>query len=110
MNKLDSFRRRHAGCAWIGAAALVLVAGAASAQPESFPMMDKVADRVIAQYQNSSCQQIMAKKTTPPSPQQMQMEQKAVQLLRTDPAMRQHFINRVSAPIANRMFECGMIP
>jgi hypothetical protein len=33
-----------------------------------------------------------------------------VQLLRNDPAMRQAFFNKISAPIVNKMFECGMIP
>ena len=31
-------------------------------------------------------------------------------LLKNDPQMRTAFINQVAAPIANKMFECGMIP
>jgi hypothetical protein len=31
-------------------------------------------------------------------------------MLQGDPQMRQIFINKVAAPIANKMFECGMIP
>jgi hypothetical protein len=31
-------------------------------------------------------------------------------MLRTDPQMRTAFINQVAAPIANKMFECGMVP
>jgi hypothetical protein len=38
------------------------------------------------------------------------MEQRAMQALRNDPQMREAFINKVAAPIANKMFECGMIP
>jgi hypothetical protein len=38
------------------------------------------------------------------------MEQKALQMLRNDPQMRTAFINKVAAPIANKLFECGMIP
>jgi hypothetical protein len=38
------------------------------------------------------------------------MEQRAIQLLRNDPQMRTAFLNRVAAPIANTLFECGMIP
>jgi hypothetical protein len=38
------------------------------------------------------------------------MEQEAVQLLRATPQMRAAFIDKVAAPIANKMFECGMIP
>ena len=38
------------------------------------------------------------------------MEQEAIQKLRDNPDMRTAFIDRVAAPIANKMFECGMIP
>jgi len=38
------------------------------------------------------------------------MEEKAIQALRNDPQMRTAFVNRVAAPIVNKMFECGMIP
>ena len=31
-------------------------------------------------------------------------------LLRNDPQMRTAFLNQVAAPIANKLFECGMIP
>jgi hypothetical protein len=73
---------------------------------EQFPIMDKIANRVIQKYQQSSCQQLMAERGQPKPPEM----QRAVQLLRNDPQMRQAFIDRVAAPIANKMFECGMIP
>jgi hypothetical protein len=38
------------------------------------------------------------------------LEQKAIEMLRKDPQMRTEFLNRVAGPIANKMFECGMIP
>jgi hypothetical protein len=38
------------------------------------------------------------------------MEQRAVEVLRNDPQMRTVFLNQVAAPIANKLFECGMIP
>jgi hypothetical protein len=38
------------------------------------------------------------------------MEQKAIQALKNDPQMRTAFINKVAAPIANKMFQCGLIP
>jgi len=37
-------------------------------------------------------------------------EQEAIGILRNDPQMRAAFINKIAAPIANKMFECGMIP
>jgi hypothetical protein len=88
---------------------LLLHAGLASAQ-ESYPIMEKVAQKVIEKYQTSSCQQLAQQKKQPPTGQRAQMEQRAIQLLRNDPQMRTEFLNRVAAPIANKLFECGMIP
>ena len=75
---------------------------------QQYPIMDKVADKVIAKYQNSSCEQLWEKKSqkTPPT----QQEQNVITMLKGDPQMRQAFINKIAAPIANKMFECGMIP
>jgi hypothetical protein len=33
-----------------------------------------------------------------------------VRFLRENPQMRAAFIDRIAAPVANRMFDCGMIP
>jgi len=82
--------------------ALVL-GGVAGAQ---FPILDMIADKVIQKYQSSTCEQLWQQKGQPKPP----MEQEAIQKLRSEPAMRLAFINRVAAPIANKMFECGMIP
>jgi hypothetical protein len=73
---------------------------------EQFPIMNRVADKVIQKYQQSSCQQLMAQRGQPKSPEM----QRAIQLLQNDPQMRIAFINRVAAPVANKMFECRMIP
>ena len=75
---------------------------------QQYPLLDKVADKVIQKYQTSTCEQLWQKKSqkAPPS----QEEQKLIQLLKSDPQMRQAFINKIAAPVANKMFECGMIP
>lgn len=78
----------------------------ALAGAQDFPIMNRVADKVVQRYQNSTCEQLWQRKSKPKSA----MEQRVVGLLRSDPQMRQAFINRIAAPIANRMFECGMIP
>ena len=88
---------------------VLLHVGMASAQ-ESFPIMEKLAQKVIEKYQTSSCQQLAQQKSQPPTGQKAQMEQRAIQTLRNDPQMRTEFLNRVAAPIANKLFECGMIP
>ena len=81
----------------------LLFGGVSSAQ---FPILDAIADKVIQKYQSSTCEQLWQQKQQPKPP----MEQEMMQKLRSEPAMRLAFINRVAAPIANKMFECGMIP
>ena len=88
---------------------VLLHVGLASAQ-ESFPIMEQIAQKIIQKYQTSSCQQLAQQKKQPPMGQRAQMEQRAIQLLRDDPQMRAEFLNRVAGPIANKLFECGMIP
>jgi hypothetical protein len=83
------------------------VAGIAYAQ---YPIMDAVADKVIKKYQTSSCEQLWAEKGQKQGQPKPEMEERAVQALRNDPQMRTAFFNKVSAPIVNKMFECGMIP
>jgi hypothetical protein len=89
---------------WWFAAAAVTTAGFVYAQ--QFPILDRVADKVVQKYQSSTCEQLWQKKSEPKPPE----EQRVVGMLKSDPAMRTEFINRVAAPIANKMFECGMIP
>lgn len=75
-----------------------------------YPIADKIADKVIQKYQTSSCQQLQQEKQQPPSAQKEGMEQKVIEQLKKDPAMRKYFLDKVAGPIANKMFECGMIP
>lgn len=91
----------------------LLVAGVYSKKaraqaPPQYPILDAVANKVIQKYETSTCEQLWVKKSqnNPPSA----LEQKTLDLLHNDPQMRAVFINKVAAPIANKMFECGMIP
>jgi hypothetical protein len=88
---------------WLIAIAASLAAGIAYAQ---YPILDRVAGKVVQKYQSASCEQLWEKKGAPKSEE----EQRIIGLLKSDPQMRTEFINRVAAPIANKMFECGMIP
>ena len=93
---------------WVVAAdAASFGAGIAYAQ---FPIMDRVADKVIQKYQTSTCEQLWQEKAQGQGQPKPEMEQRAIQALKSDPQMRQAFFNKVSAPIVNKMFECGMIP
>lgn len=89
---------------WFWAALPVLgLAGVAVAQ---YPVMDAVAGNVIAKYQGSTCEQLWQQTSQPKSPE----EQRVVKFLQGDPALRKAFFDKVSGPIVNKMFECGMIP
>jgi len=84
-------------------AILVLFTGVASAQDA---ILNMIAGKVVQRYQQATCEQLWQKKGQPKSPE----EQEAIQKLRANPRLREEFINRIAAPIANKMFECGMIP
>jgi hypothetical protein len=71
-----------------------------------YPAMDALANRVVQKYQQATCEQLAEKRGQPKS----QQEQEAIKLLRSDPARRAAFLDKVAGPIANKMFECGMIP
>ena len=88
----------------ISVVTVALFAGVAVAQ--QFPMLDNVANKVVQKYQGMSCEQLWAQKAQPKSAE----EQRLMGLLKSDPAMRTEFLNRVAGPITNKMFECGMIP
>ncbi|HOW48615.1 MAG: hypothetical protein KIT28_00695 [Rubrivivax sp.] len=87
----------------LAAAGALAAAGLAAAD---FPLMNMVADKVIQKYQSSTCEQLWAQKQEPKSEQ----EQRLVGLLKSDPQLRVAFMNKVAGPIANKMFDCGMIP
>jgi len=82
----------------------ILFAGVAGAQ--EYPLMNMIADKVIQKYQAASCQQLWQRKGKPKTDE----EKNLIQLLHGDPQMRTAFLNKVAAPIANKMFECGMLP
>jgi hypothetical protein len=81
----------------------LLVVSIAAAQ---FPILDMMAERVVQKYQQATCEQLWESRGKPKS----QREQELIQLLRGDPQMRTTFINKIAAPVANKMFECGLIP
>ncbi len=95
------------------AAAAVLFGPAlytSAALAQDHPLVDKLAEKVVQKYQGSSCQQLAAERGQRPSGQRAQAEERAVRLMHEDPQIRREFLDRVAAPIANKLFECGLIP
>jgi hypothetical protein len=87
--------------ALVGVSAL-LTTGAVSAQGM---LLDAAADKVIMKYQTATCEELKA-----PKPPPTDKEKEAIEFLRNDSQARIFFINKIAAPILNKMFDCGMIP
>ena len=81
----------------------LLFVGVAGAQ---YPILDMIAEKVTQKYAQATCEQLWEARGKPKS----QQEQDVVQMLRNDPQMRAAFIDKIAAPVANKMFECGLIP
>jgi hypothetical protein len=88
--------------------AIALFCAAVSAQ--DFPILDRIAEKVIQKYQQATCEQLWEERAQKGKAPKPQMEQEALDMLKSDAQTRSAFINKVAAPIANKMFECGMIP
>ena len=90
----------------IGATVMIsalIVAGGASAQGM---LLDFAADKVITKYQTATCDDLKAHRKEPPTDK----EKEAIEYLRNDSQARIFFINKIAAPVLNKMFDCGMIP
>ena len=82
---------------------------ASAADSQQYPVLDMIANQVVQTYTQATCAQLWLKSAEKNAPKSTQ-QQAAINILRADPDKRAAFISRVAAPIANRMFECGMIP
>jgi hypothetical protein len=89
-------------------AAIALFCAALNAQ--DFPVLDQIAAKVVQKYQQATCEQLWQERAQKGKKPESPMEQRALEMLKSDSQMRAAFINKVAAPIANKMFECGMIP
>jgi hypothetical protein len=83
----------------------MIVAGAVAAQGM---LVDAAADKVIKKYQAATCEELRAQKAQKSEPSEK--EKVAIEFLRNDSQARVAFLDKVAAPVANKLFECGMIP
>jgi hypothetical protein len=91
----------------VAAAGILVAAGVAYAQ---YPIMDKVADKVIQKYQTATCEQLWQEKMAGQGKPKSAEEQRAVEILHNDTQMQAAFFSKISTPIVTKMFQCGMIP
>jgi hypothetical protein len=68
-------------------------------------LLDAAADKVIMKYQTATCEQLKAQKDEPPSDKQKE----AIEFLRNDAQARTSFIDKIAAPVLNKMFDCSII-
>ena len=83
-----------------------LLTGSTVAANAQGMLLDYAADRVIQKVQTQSCQELKQHRDDPKS----EKEKAALEFLRTDSQARIAFIDKIAAPVANKMFECGMFP
>jgi hypothetical protein len=84
----------------------VAFAAAVSTAHAQGMLLDYAADRVIKKYTTESCEQIKAERDKPLS----ERDKLAMDYLRDDAQARKYFIDKIAAPVANKLFECGMFP
>jgi hypothetical protein len=96
------------GLSFVAAVGFALLRSSGVQAQGQYPIMDDIANQIIQKYQNSTCEQLWEKKSAhaPPTMEQTRV----LTFLRDDANMRAAFINKVAPPIANKMFDCGMIP
>jgi len=73
-------------------------------------VIDRIAQKLIAKYQNATCEQLWAEKAKGQGQPKSQKEQQAIQILQGNPQMQQALFSQVATPIVTKMFQCGMIP
>ncbi len=89
-----------------GVFAIAAMLMAVSVSGSQYPMLDMIAQKVVQKYEQATCEQLWQQRGEPKTAEQQSM----IQMLQGDPQMRAVFIDEVAAPIANKMFTCGLIP
>lgn len=81
-----------------------------ASDPQQYPLVDAIANKIIQKYQNATCDQLWQEKAEAKNKPKSPEEQRAIGILRNDEQLRHAFIGQIAAPVADKMFQCGMIP
>jgi hypothetical protein len=90
--------------AWVVVIVLVVVVAVGWAMRGK--VVDLAADDVIKKFQGATCEQLQAQTDEPPT----MLKKAAISMLRDEPQVRVAFIDKIAAPVLNKMIECGMAP
>ncbi len=88
---------------WVLIVVVVLGVGAWSQRGR---VLDMAANEVTQKFQTATCDELKARRNEPPT----MVKKAALSMLHDDPAARTAFIDKVAAPVLNKMVECGMAP
>ena len=101
--------------ALVAAASAVFIAAAALSSPAQMRatmkdrIVDSVANTMVSTIQNDSCADFaaMLKKGKGGGGSS---SSRASGMMKSDPAARQRFINKVAGPLVNKMIDCDLLP
>src|SRR5213083_1735246 len=88
--------------------AIALLCAAVNAQ--QYPIMDKIADKVVQKYQTATCEQLWQERAQKGKAPKPQMEQEALDMLKSELRMHTPCSKEVAAAKANIVCECFMSP
>ncbi|HLI96479.1 MAG TPA: hypothetical protein VKT72_10390 [Candidatus Baltobacteraceae bacterium] len=71
-------------------------------------IVDSAATRMVAEIQNDSCPEFEAMLKQRQSGNSN--SGKARGMMKSDPAMRERFVNKVAGPLVNKMIDCDLLP
>ncbi len=89
---------------WVVMALVISGAFYAAVQSQRYTPNDKLAAQLVEKYARSSCEDLAASLG-----EKEWAELRGVEALHNDTNARRQFVNRVAAPIVNKLFECGLI-
>ncbi|MEM8639188.1 MAG: hypothetical protein AAGG51_10285 [Cyanobacteria bacterium P01_G01_bin.54] len=79
-------------------------------------LVELAANLVIEKFQTASCEEVAqmqpasAEVAAAGEEKDAVMKKKAIEVLKNNPELREKFINQVAGPMANKMFECNLVP
>ena len=65
-------------------------------EPQQFPIVDAIANKIVQEYQSSTCEQLWQEKAQAKNKPKSPQEQEAISILHNDSQMRAEFINKIA--------------
>jgi len=82
----------------------------AIAQQRGEQMVDAFANVIVDTITSSSCEDLAARMQQSRSNKNNPMRARVMQMLQKNPNLRRQLVNRIAAPVANKMLDCNLVP